>query len=263
MVTTQGRLQGKKGIVTGGCGPLGRVVTSKLAAEGAHVIAVDLVEQCAEADLGDISHPQSGSIDTYSCDLLSDQRLEEFCRDVIEGSLNFIVHNAAMTGDSGVQGYLGAVSEQGDEAFDRALALNLSVPFKLTKRLLPALERGSPSAVVNVASIYGLVSPDFTLYSGTNRGTPAGYAASKGGLIQLTRYLAGALAPTIRVNAVAPGGIERGQGEHFVDSYNSRTPLGRMATENDVANSISWLLSDEASYITGHVLAVDGGWTVT
>ena len=92
-------------------------------------------------------------------------------------------------------------------------------------------------------------------------GNPAGYAAAKGGLIQLTRYLAAVLAPQVRVNAVAPGGLARGQDPQFVARYEERTPLRRMGTEDDVAGTVAWLASNEARYVTGLVLAVDGGWT--
>ena len=100
-----------------------------------------------------------------------------------------------------------------------------------------------------------------TLYGKSGLRTPAAYAASKGGLIQLTRYLATSLAPKIRVNAIAPGGIERNQDAEFIEAYANRTPLGRMATEQDICGAVRWLASSESSYVTGQVIAVDGGWT--
>ena len=93
-------------------------------------------------------------------------------------------------------------------------------------------------------------------------GNPAAYAASKGGLLQLTRWLATTLAPDVRVNAVSPGGIFRGQPQAFVERYTSRTPLGRMASEHDLRGAIAYLASDLSSYVTGQNLAVDGGWGV-
>ena len=90
---------------------------------------------------------------------------------------------------------------------------------------------------------------------------PAGYGASKGGILQLTRYLATTLAPSIRVNAVTPGGIWRNQPEVFHRRYKDRTPLKRMAHEEDLKGAVAYLASDLSSYVTGHNLVVDGGWT--
>jgi NAD(P)-dependent dehydrogenase (short-subunit alcohol dehydrogenase family) len=91
---------------------------------------------------------------------------------------------------------------------------------------------------------------------------PAAYSASKGGLLQVTRWLSTVLAPKVRVNMVSPGGIARGQNPQFVQRYNERTPLGRMATEGDIAGMVGFLLSQEAGYITGQNFLVDGGWSV-
>ena len=151
--------------------------------------------------------------------------------------------------------------EQTDEAFAMALALNLTAPFSLTRRLAPLLRTGGHGSVVNVSSIYGLVGPNMGLYEGTRMGNPAAYAASKGGLAQLTRYLSTVLAPDVRVNAFAPGGIARGQDDAFVERYERLTPLGRMGTEDDFRGVVTWLASDASAYVTGQVVAVDGGWT--
>ena len=100
------------------------------------------------------------------------------------------------------------------------------------------------------------------LYDGISAmGNPAAYAASKGGLIQLTRWLSTVLAPDIRVNSVCPGGVWRNQNPNFVERYQSKTPLGRMATEEDFKGVTVWLASDASAYVTGQNIMVDGGWT--
>ena len=93
-------------------------------------------------------------------------------------------------------------------------------------------------------------------------GNPAAYGVSKGGLAQLTRWLATTVAPAVRVNAIAPGGIARNQPEAFVKRYVARTPMGRMATEEDFRGAVAYLASTLSSYVTGQVLHVDGGWGV-
>lgn len=99
------------------------------------------------------------------------------------------------------------------------------------------------------------------LYDGTSMGNPAAYAASKGGLIQSTRWLSTVLAPEIRVNCVSPGGIWRNQPESFVRGYEARTPMQRMGTEEDMMGAIAFLASDLSLYVTGQHIAVDGGWS--
>ena len=91
---------------------------------------------------------------------------------------------------------------------------------------------------------------------------PAAYGSSKGGLLQLTRWLATTIAPAVRVNAISPGGIARGQVQSFVERYKARTPLGRMATEDDFHGAVAFLASDMSAYVTGQNLSIDGGWGV-
>ena len=256
---SESELSGRFGIVTGGAGPLGWELCLKLVQGGASVLAVDLpglTETRARA-------PMPAAIDLYPCDLLAPGALDELREEVSRrgNRVDFLVNNAAFTGASGLSGYACAFEDQSDEAFDAALSLNLSVPFKLVRRLLPALRHSSDGVVINVSSIYGLVGPDLRLYEGTNLGSPAGYAASKGGLTQLTRYLATVLAPDLRVNCIAPGGIARGQDPTFVERYVARTPLARIATEDDVAEAVRWLVGPGSRYVSGQVIAVDGGWT--
>ena len=118
------------------------------------------------------------------------------------------------------------------------------------------------ASIINIASIYGLYGPDWSLYEGTNMNNPAAYAASKGGLIQLTKWLATTIAPEVRVNAISPGGIFRNQSTIFVKRYEDKTPLGRMASEDDFRGAIAYLATDMSKYVTGQNFSVDGGWGV-
>jgi len=122
-------------------------------------------------------------------------------------------------------------------------------------------ERGRGS-IINVGSIQGLVGPDYTLYEGLDWGTPPDYFFHKGGLVQLTRLLASKLGPRgVRANAVIPGGFFTNQDPRFVERYNARTFLGRMANQSDLKGVIVFLASDASAYVTGASIAVDGGYT--
>lgn len=119
-------------------------------------------------------------------------------------------------------------------------------------------------SIVNIASIYGVVGNDFTLYQEYGGTSPAAYAAIKGGIINLTRYLASYCgANNIRVNCVSPGGIldEKNQHPSFIKRYCEKVPMRRMGNPDDIAPAVSFMLSEEAKYITGQNLVVDGGWT--
>ena len=252
-------LTGRTAVVTGGAGPLGAVLADALATAGARVVVVDLRSDACTATVDAL--PGSGHL-AVAANLLEPQGLSRVVETVEQlGACDVLVHNAAFTGTSGVPGYAVPFEEQTDEAFAMALALNLTVPFSLTRRLAPLLRAGGRGSVVNVSSIYGLVGPNMGLYEGTRMGNPAAYAASKGGLAQLTRYLSTVLAPEVRVNAFAPGGIARGQDDAFVQRYERLTPLARMGTEEDFRGVVTWLASDASAYVTGQVVAVDGGWT--
>ena len=124
------------------------------------------------------------------------------------------------------------------------------------------LKAAEGASIINIASIYGMYGPDWRLYEGTSMGNPAAYGASKGGLIQLTRWLATTIAPSVRVNAISPGGVFRNQPEAFVQRYEAKTPLGRMATEDDFIGIIAFLASDLSKYVTGQNHLVDGGWGI-
>jgi NAD(P)-dependent dehydrogenase (short-subunit alcohol dehydrogenase family) len=142
------------------------------------------------------------------------------------------------------------------------LRTNLTGAFLCTKAAIPLLRASGHGSIVNVASIYGVVSPDPRVYEGSTLQTPPVYPASKGGILALTRYTAVYHARDgIRCNALTPGGVEAGQERAFIERYSARVPLGRMARPDDLAGALLYLASDASSYTTGHDLVVDGGWT--
>ena len=141
------------------------------------------------------------------------------------------------------------------------MEVNLTSAFHLSQSLYKILKKSKGANIINVASIYGELGPDWSIYNSTSIANPAAYSASKGGLIQLTRWLATTVSPEVRVNAISPGGIIRKQPKNFINRYVKKTPLGRMAKEEDLIGAISYLASDLSKYVTGQVLRVDGGWS--
>jgi NAD(P)-dependent dehydrogenase (short-subunit alcohol dehydrogenase family) len=140
--------------------------------------------------------------------------------------------------------------------------LQLNSIFICSQIVLEIMQKQQFGSIVNISSIYGVVGPDFSVYDGTNMTMPAAYSAIKGGLINFTRYLASYYGKHgVRINCVSPGGIFDNQNELFVKQYESKVPLKRLGLPSDIAPSVVFLLSDGASYITGHNLLVDGGWT--
>ena len=154
------------------------------------------------------------------------------------------------------------------EDWNKVMSVNITGMFLCCQAVAKEMERKRSGSIINIASIYGVVAPDQSIYRGAiYRGkqinTPAVYSTSKGAVISLNRYLASYLAQYgIRVNTVTPGGVYSGQNEAFVRKYSEKCPLGRMAEPEEVFNAVHFLASDASSYVTGHNLIVDGGWTI-
>jgi len=204
------------------------------------------------------------NVHSRECDLeIEEQRLELFKSIKGDGkSLNILVNNAAFVGASDLQGWITRFEEQTVDTWRRAMEVNLTAAFHLSQAFAPMLKAGKGGNIINITSIYGEYGPDWRLYEGTQMGNPVAYAVSKGGLLQFTRWLATTIAPEVRVNAVSPGGIFRNQDQKFVERYEARTPMKRMAIEDDFRGVISFLASDLSSYVTGQNISVDGGWGI-
>jgi NAD(P)-dependent dehydrogenase (short-subunit alcohol dehydrogenase family) len=161
-----------------------------------------------------------------------------------------------------MNGWIAPFKEQSSDIWRHALEINLTAPFILTQIFADALISSGHGTVINIASIYGMIGPDMRIYEDTPLGNAAAYSASKGGLLQLTRWLATVMAPDVRVNAITPGGVWRNQPDTFVNKYIERAPLKRMGKEEDFKGAIAYLSSDLSAYVTGQNLVVDGGWTI-
>ena len=256
-------LRGRVALVTGGGGHIGGAMSEALAEMGATTVILDKSEESC-------THTAMRINETYGVDTLplivdlSDEVAVRSVPDIILDRferLDTLVNCAALVGTSELKGWAVPFQEQSSDTWRSALEVNLTAPFLLVQACAEALAVSGRGSVTNIGSIYGVVGPDYSLYEDTTLGNPAAYAASKGGLVQLTRWLATSLAPSVRVNAITVGGVWRNQPEAFHARYVARAPLRRMATEEDLKGAIVYLSSDLSAYVTGHNLVVDGGWT--
>jgi NAD(P)-dependent dehydrogenase (short-subunit alcohol dehydrogenase family) len=258
-----GSLAGRRAVVTGGAGHIGLAIGETLIELGARVAILDRDERACRSRVRELARRRSGSAFAVVCDLADEARTRAAAREAIRvmGGLDVLIHAAAFVGDTRLPGWAAAFPKQTASAFEAALRVNLTSAFILAQECRHSLERSTHGSIILFSSIYGTVAPDFELYKGTSMANPAGYGASKGGLQQLARHLAAQLAPHVRVNTISPGGVLRGQPAVFRSRYVRRAPLRRMAREEDLKGAVAYLASDLSSYVTGHDLRVDGGWT--
>lgn len=262
-IATLSSMKGQVALITGGAGHIGSTVSNGLAELGCTLFLLDRPSDRLEQIAEQISRQHGVAVYPLACDLENeDERVlvREQVMDVA-GRLDVLVHCAAFVGDTKLEGWVVPFPEQGLEAVRRCLEVNLTSAFHLSQLLAPMLAANGNGRILNVGSIYGVVGPDLRLYDGTSMGNPAAYAMSKGGLVQLTHWMATVLAPKIRVNAISLGGVFRQQPDIFVERYVARTPMARMATEEDFIGAAAFFCSDLSAYVTGQNLMIDGGWT--
>jgi NAD(P)-dependent dehydrogenase (short-subunit alcohol dehydrogenase family) len=256
-------LEGRVAIITGGAGHIGSVMAETLAELGASILVIDVSREQGAKVAQQVHEAYGVKALAHVVDLSDAKAICAIPKIADEhfGQLDILVNCAAMVGSLDLQGWTSAFETQDVAIWRNALEINLTAPFVLTQACTQLLAASGHGTIINVSSIYGLVGPDWRLYAETKMGNPAAYGASKGGLLQLTRWLSTTLAPKIRVNAITPGGVYRDTQEPFLSRYVARTPLARMATEEDFKGAVAYLASDLSAYVTGQNLIVDGGWT--
>lgn len=260
---SQFTLQGRRALITGASGHLGSAMAEALADMGVDLILVDHPNSDSNNLLSKLSSYSDINIDLIKCDFEIEEARTRLIEMVISryGALNILINNAAFVGTSDLQGWNAPFEMQSLSTWRRALEVNLTTPFHLVQGLHNILKFSLSPSIINIGSIYGNLGPNWDLYDGLNMANPAAYSASKGGLHQLTRWLSTTLAPDIRVNAIIPGGIQRGQDKLFVERFSGRTPLKRMGHESDFIGALIYLASDMSSYVTGQCVNVDGGFS--
>ena len=256
-------LSGRNALITGASGGLGKVFTDTLGELGANLILVDLPGTSLEDLALKVKEKWKVEVNYYEIDLEIEKQRKSLINNIKKeiDKLNILVNNAGFVGNSELPHWNTTFEKQSLESWRRAFEVNLTAVFELSQGFVPIMRDSIGASIVNISSIYGFLGPDWRLYSETNMGNPAAYSASKGALIQFTRWLSTTLAPSVRVNAICPGGVFRNQPESFVTQYEHRTPMARMGKEEDFKGALGFLASDLSSYVTGQSLNVDGGWS--
>lgn len=252
-------------LITGCSGPIGRSISETLSNLGYDLILTDIDQTQIEKQSKQLKRRYGNKILYHSCNLNSQEQRKIFLKWVNSKSkkIDLLINNAAMTGSIKENGWNTEFKKQNISLWSKTLEVNLTSIFHIVKEVENKLRRSKNASIINISSIYGFLGPDWKIYDKTKLGNPAAYSVSKGGIIQLTKWLATTLGPKIRVNCISPGGIKRNQDQKFIKKYINKTPLKRMATEEDIVGSVIFLSSDLSKYITGHNLVVDGGYSVS
>jgi NAD(P)-dependent dehydrogenase (short-subunit alcohol dehydrogenase family) len=265
------RLDGQVAIVTGGLGRLGTQYAHALASAGASVALFDVATERSAVLRSLIA--DGARISTHVVDATDREAVDAAVVDVTTtfGPPSILVNNAGL-GSSPADAALetGRFESYPESAWDAMLDSHLKSALIVSQSFVAqfrgfGLEAGS---IVNVSSTYGVVSPDQSLYDyrrqdGSEFFKPIGYSVAKSGMLNFTRWLAEYCAPFgVRVNTLVPGGVkEAAHAPAFVAEYVKRTPLGRMANDDDYNGAVVFLASRASAYMTGAMLVIDGGWT--
>jgi NAD(P)-dependent dehydrogenase (short-subunit alcohol dehydrogenase family) len=259
------RLDGQVAMVTGGGGILGRRFVQGLSEAGAQVAVVDTVAAAA-AESAEAGGP---GCRPFVMDVSDPASVRAGVASVIDafGRID-VLHNNAATKTADVRAFFAPFEDYPLQTWREVMGVNIDGMFLVAQAVgREMLKAGRGGSIVQTSSIYGLVGPDARIYEGSEYlggpiNTPAVYAASKAAVVGLTRWLATHWAAhKIRVNCLVPGGVGSGQNSEFSERYASRVPLQRMAQADEMVPALLYLASNASSYVTGQVLAVDGGWT--
>ena len=246
-------LTGRHALITGGAGHIGRNCAQTLLELGATITLLDLP--------GDNLTKTAETLKATAipCDLANLEEVRTAARTL--ENIEIFIHTASLVGTTRIPGWAEEIENQSSEIWQKALNVGVASAFEIAQTIRSQLAANKRGSIILFSSIYGQVGPDFRLYDGTGMGNPVGYGVTKGGVIQLCKYLTTTYTPDIRTNIISPGGVARGQNPEFAQRYIDKTPMQRMATEDDLAGAIAYFASDLSLYTTGQDLAIDGGFT--
>ena len=254
-------LRGKTTVITGGAGLIGRELVNGFAQVGSNVVIADINQNQGKAIENELKLTYHDKVVFRKFNIASKKSINSLIDAAISkfGGVDVWVNCAyPRTADWGA-----GFENISQRSLNKNIEMHLNGYFLCCQAISKHMKEKKTGSIINFGSIYGLVAPRISMYDNTKIRFAAPYPMIKGGIIQLTKYLAVVEARNgVRVNAICPGGVFDRQDPKFVKKYSENTPMGRMAKVKEIVGPTIFLASDAASYITGHILIVDGGWTV-
>jgi NAD(P)-dependent dehydrogenase (short-subunit alcohol dehydrogenase family) len=253
-------LETKSIIITGACGLIGKAFTEACLQFGANVIMADINKTEPEKTANEFNNRYPEKCFGFSVDVSQRKEVENLLAYSIKKFK--YVDGLVNTHQNKTASFFAKFEEYDDKNWDAVIETNLKGTFLSCQIIGENMLNNGGGSIVNMPSTYSVVAPNQNLYKGTNLGCPAAYAASKGGVMALSQYLATYWADkNIRVNQITPHGVWNYHEEQFEKNFASFSPMQRMSYNHEVAGALIFLLSNASSYVTGHNILVDGGWT--
>ena len=259
-------LKSKVILITGGIGYLGSAMSKALLEAGGTVVIADIAEKKPVEIAG--GDDLAENLKVLKCDLSSTDSIREMFANVknLHGRIDVLINCAVYGGGAGGKKVAThSIDEMSDEIWETGIDGTLNITFRCTREVLPYFYENGVGNIINIASMYGIVSPDPGIYGTSGQNNPPQYGAAKAGVLQFTRYCAGHLAgKNIRVNSITPGPFPNPKGnltEDFKQKLHAKTMMGRAGRPEELAGALILLASDASSYMTGSNIIIDGGWT--
>jgi NAD(P)-dependent dehydrogenase (short-subunit alcohol dehydrogenase family) len=262
-------LEDRNIVITGASGLLGSQYANTLSAAGANIILLDIDVVKNEKLKSTLVKKYKNKISAYTLDISNQTEVNKISKKVIKDfkKIDGLINNAAYTSKGAkekLDNAFGSFENFPIDIWQKSLDINLSGVFFCSQAFGKIMAKQGNGVIVNIASTYGLVGADQRIYGKSGLNLPISYAATKGAIVNFTRYLAAYWhGKNIRVNTLSPGGVmdKTYQEKSFIKKYSEKTILGRMANKDEYNGAMLFLISDASSYMTGANLVVDGGWT--
>ncbi|MBU0581105.1 MAG: SDR family oxidoreductase [Candidatus Margulisbacteria bacterium] len=253
-------LKDKVVVIAGATGLIGRGLCKGFMEQGSTIVVTSREDAKGKELEDELNKSCSGKIDYCRLDIAEEESINNLIKFVLEkySKIDIFINCSWPR----TEGWMKNVEEVPYSFIKENLLTHLGGYFLCTQKMALLMKKQKSGSIINFSSIYGIVGPNFSIYEGTEMTCPPAYPLIKGGIVTMTKYFSTYFAKNnVRVNCISPGGIFNNQNEKFVNKYKQLTPLGRMGKPEDIVGSVLFLASDSSSYITGHCLMIDGGWT--